>query len=73
MFEKPADKREKLRSWAEDQDRKVAERQGKSKAYYGACGGALTYEFTPTTLGLCIVVRNGVTGESINLTDYDNW
>ena len=73
MFKIPTGQRDKLAAWAAEQDRKVAERQGRDEPYYGSCGGELTYSFTPTSLGVVVVVRNGVTGESINLTDYDNW
>jgi hypothetical protein len=38
----------------------------------GAAGGRWTYEFTPTGIGE-IVVRCGLTGEHIDLTDFDSW
>ena len=41
--------------------------------YSGAAGGSLTYSFTPTSLGVIAVVRDGHTGEEINLTDYESW
>ena len=37
----------------------------------GAICGAITYEFTPTSIGLITIMKCGVCGESINLTDYD--
>lgn len=40
--------------------------------YYGAIGGALTYSFTPTGLGVCVVVKHS-SGETLDLTDYENW
>lgn len=42
------------------------------EVYVGAIGGALTYKFTPTTLGLTTVVEC-VCGEEINLTDFGEW
>lgn len=38
----------------------------------GAAGGALTYEFTPTGIGMAYCVTCGC-GEEINLTDYRIW
>lgn len=41
--------------------------------YTGAIGGDLTYSFTLTSLGMVATVKYGLTGETIDLTDYDNW
>lgn len=41
--------------------------------YYGAIGGGLTYSFTPTALGTVVKVKEAITGEEIDLTDYDEW
>lgn len=38
----------------------------------GAIGGRITYEFTPTGLGLITVVRCAC-GDKINLTNFENW
>ena len=40
---------------------------------YGAIGGAYTYEFTPTSIGVVVKVRNSVTNAVIDLTDYESW
>lgn len=40
--------------------------------YYGAIGGALTYSFTPTTLGVVIKVKCAC-GKEIDVTDYEGW
>lgn len=40
---------------------------------YGAIVGTLTYSFTPTSLGTIVVVTEAITGEAINLTDYNSW
>lgn len=42
-------------------------------AYGGAIGGILTYSFTPTSVGEALVVRHNLTGEAINLSNYNNW
>ncbi len=44
-----------------------------STLYYGAAGGGLTYSFHPTSIGVVTVVKEALTGEELNLTDYDSW
>ena len=79
MFAIDEKQAEKLRAWSAEQDKKVVEKQKGTELehegipYYGCSGGALTYMFTPTTLGLAIEVKNNITNETINLTDYDEW
>ena len=46
---------------------------GEPLPYYGAIGGAYTYSFSPTSLGCVVKVRNSVTGDEIDLTDYSAW
>ncbi len=43
------------------------------KVYTGAIGGRYTYSFTPTSIGLVVKVKDAITGEEIDLTDYDMW
>lgn len=38
----------------------------------GCSGGRYVYEFCPTNLGLVVKVRDDITKEEIDLTDY-NW
>ena len=79
MFSLDETQQEKLAVWKKEQDAKVIEQQKGTQyehpgeAYYGCSGGAYTYEFTPTSLGLVVVVRNEVTDEEIDLSDYDGW
>ena len=47
--------------------------RGDPRAYYGAIDGAYTYSFTPTSLACVVKVRNCVTGDEIDLTDYGAW
>ena len=42
-------------------------------AYGGAIGGNLTYAFTPTSLGVVTKVTDSLTGETIDLSDYEDW
>ena len=41
--------------------------------YYGAIGGGITYQFIPTGLGNICVVREAITQEELNITDFDSW
>lgn len=66
MFDLTDEQREKLNEWLGD----------RKKQYTGAIGGALTYEFTPTTIGLVTKVtwmRGSKNEDTIDLTDYDIW
>lgn len=40
--------------------------------YAGAAGGGLSFEFTPTGLGTCKVVKC-MCGESASVTDFEDW
>lgn len=40
--------------------------------YTGAIGGGLTYQFSPTSLGMVTKVI-WYTGETLDVTDYDEW
>lgn len=73
MFSLDEKQIEKLEKWNQEQEAKAAEKQGKKEPYYGAIGGALTYMFTPTSLGLVAKVEHGYTKETIDLTNYSEW
>ena len=38
----------------------------------GAAGGSLTYQFTPTGIGMATIVECAC-GQSVNITDYEQW
>ena len=46
--------------------------EGNPDSPTGAIGGRFTYEFTPTGLGVCAIVKCAC-GEAIDLTDVENW
>jgi hypothetical protein len=79
MFSLDEQQRKKFNEWKKEQDEKVKNKQKGTHLerlngpYYGACAGAYTYSFTPTTLGCVVKVTNGLTKEEIDLTDYDWW
>lgn len=37
--------------------------------YYGAIGGSLTWSFTPTSIGIMVTVKHGMTGDELFLSD----
>lgn len=41
--------------------------------YCGAIGGQFTFSFTHTSLGDVTKVKDAVTGEELDLSDYDSW
>lgn len=41
--------------------------------YYGAIGGGLTYMFSNTSLGTVVIVEEAITGEKLDVTDYEDW
>lgn len=41
--------------------------------YEGASGGRYVYSFCPTSLGLVVKIRDEITKEEIDLTDYESW
>lgn len=53
--------------------RKWLKRINNDKQYAGAIGGRLTFEITPTSLGLVVVVSDAISGTKFNLTDYEGW
>lgn len=69
----------KLHKWEEEQDAKVVASQKGTRferyglPYYGASGGGFSYHITPTGLGLVIKVSNNLTGDEIDLTEYNMW
>ena len=60
---------EKLDIWRDEQDSKVREKNSN----YGAMGGGYTFMFTPTNLGMIIKVKNVLTGDTVDLTDWDDF
>lgn len=78
----------RIAAWFREQDAKVAHMQQASgkykdnyfvqkflqrgKGYYGACGGALTFQFSPSGLGTVFKVTHALTHETLDLTDYDS-
>jgi len=47
--------------------------RGEPAPYYGASGGAYEYSFVPTSIGTVIKVKNVVSGDIIDLSEYEDW
>lgn len=75
MFTLTKEQEDKLNAWADEQHRKNAEKAAASGrlSVYGASGGAFSYTFTPTSLGLIVKVRNNLSGDELDLTEWDMW
>ncbi len=54
------------------QQKKLDKWKAKIRKEYGEWG-SYRYEFTPTGIGDVIKVKSSLTGEKINLTEYDKW
>jgi hypothetical protein len=77
----------KINKWKSELDKKTIAKQKESMSekdfsfltqdgkypYGGAIGGSLTYSFTNTSLGTVVTVKDGFTGETLDVTDYDMW
>jgi hypothetical protein len=50
----------------------VKDADGKELPYFGAIGGDVTYQFTPTSLGVIMKVLHS-SGAEIDITDYSFW
>jgi hypothetical protein len=75
VFALTEEQKEKLGAWADEQHKKDAEKAKASGrlSVYGASGGAFSYTFTPTTLGMVVKVKNNLSGDELDLTEWDMW
>jgi len=58
----------KLNTWQDEQKRKMPENPN-----IGAIGGLYTYSFTPTSIGTVIKIKNNLTQDILDLSDYEDW
>lgn len=86
-FELSEKQEQQIAAWDKEQDALMCERQlaegiytgsiremlEEGVPYYGAIGGALTFAFTPTSLGVVVKVTHGGTGAELDVTEYDLW
>jgi hypothetical protein len=70
----------KLNDWLIGVEQRAAELQAANiithndeLPYYGAIGGGLTFTFSPNGVGTYCKVTEAITGESIDLSEYDEW
>lgn len=70
-----------LNDWLKEVYSRAAEKQYLEKKtsgqrrlpYHGVDGGGVTFSISETSLGTVVKVTEHITGETINLTDYDSW
>jgi len=63
MFKLTEKQQEQLNKWLNENN---------PDAYTGAIGGRITYCFTPTAIGTFVKIEDGLTGKTVDLTDYEN-
>lgn len=63
------EQRKAIRDWMTSHD--LIKHGGKTRQV-GAIGGAFTYEFTPTSIGIVTTVRCSC-GDTLDVSDYDQW
>ena len=87
MFSLDKEQKLKIKAWKAELDKKTIAKQKETMKpsefsfltqdgkypYAGAIGGDLTYSFTNTSLGTVVKVKDGFTGEELDVTDYDIW
>jgi hypothetical protein len=73
-FELDMDQIKKLREFDKEQDLVYRKKINKldDPFIYGAIGGSLTISFTPTGLGDVVKLKH-VSGNELDITDYDSW
>lgn len=78
---------EQLNKWLLVVEKQAAEKQlareestGKNRLppnvplpYYGTAAGGVDFKFIPTGLGVIVIVTESITGETLDLTEYDLW
>lgn len=66
------EQRDAIDRWIIEHDASRHVQPGRRQRYTGASGGAYTYEFTSTTLGVSTTVRCSC-GDRIDVSNYDEW
>jgi len=72
MFSLTKEQLQRISDWMDTHDKEKHIQPGEKFRYAGAIGGAYTYEFTPTSLGVVEKVRCAC-GDHIDVSDYDAW
>jgi hypothetical protein len=57
----------------EDQLKKFLDWDSNKPVSRAVDGAHYTFKFTPTGLGMVFKVQCGITGDELDLTDYDSW
>lgn len=72
MFSVSKEQREAVAKWKKEHDKEKHMEPGEEHRYSGAIGGAYTWNFTPTSIGFATTVSCSC-GDSINVSNYDEW
>lgn len=70
-FQVTPEEQEQIQRWLAEADAKLKAAGGST--YSGAIGGRLTYQFTDTNLGRILKVKDSLTNEELDVTDYASW
>ncbi len=64
MFNLDEEQEKKISAWMDSHDKTLP---------CGAIGGIYTYRFTPNSLGMVVTVMHNLTGDIIDVTNFDEW
>lgn len=64
--------RDEVKEWSSKHNREKHMVSEETVRYAGAIGGAYTYEFTPTSIGVAVSVKCSC-GEEIDVSHYEDW
>jgi hypothetical protein len=71
-FELSKEQREEGKAWMDAHDQAKHISHGEKYRYSGAIGGAYTWHFTPTSIGIGVSLHCSC-GAAINLSNYSEW
>jgi hypothetical protein len=72
MFKLTEEQNKRISEWMDAHDAEKHIPVGGTFRYSGAIGGAYTWQFTPTSLGIVQKVKCSC-GDHIDVSDYDSW
>lgn len=72
-FELTEEQQRMIDEWDVGQNAISASLQGDVEPNYGAIGGHLSYRFTPTSIGVVVVVEHAGSGAKLDVSEYDKW
>lgn len=73
MFELTPKQQKQISRFIKSQYKIHRELEKKGIDCTGSIGGAFTYHFTPTSIGVVIRIEDNATLTVLDVTDYDSW